>query len=111
MSSSDVPAAAVPAPIFPPATIPTVFTDGALNFNHSPQVVKFYLFRFDPALTGSSAALPQVIAQVVMPVPSMVHTAAFFNAAIENLVRQGHVSEADWKAAKESNLRDFKFNV
>jgi hypothetical protein len=57
----------VAAPVYPPASLPTLFVDGALNFNHSPQVVKFYFFRFDPSLTGGGTALPQAVAQVVMP--------------------------------------------
>jgi hypothetical protein len=108
MSVSDAPQSGVP--IYPAAYIPTVFADGALNFNHSPQVVKFYLFRFDPAL-NASPPMPQVAVQVVMPLSGIVQTAAFFNAAIENLVKQGQISEAEWEAAKQTNSRDFKFNA
>jgi hypothetical protein len=97
-------------PAYPTATIPTIYADGVLNLNQSPNVIKFYLFRLDPALTASSVPLPQAVCQVVMPLSSMVLTAAFFNAAIDALVKQGHVREADWKAAKETASRDFKFN-
>ena len=36
------PSGSEPAPVYPPWSLPTIFVDGALNFNHSPQVVKFY---------------------------------------------------------------------
>jgi hypothetical protein len=55
--------------------------------------------------------MPQVAVQVVMPLSGIVQTAAFFNAAIENLVKQGQISEAEWEAAKQTNSRDFKFNA
>jgi hypothetical protein len=76
-----------------------------------PPSGKVLFFRFDPSLTGGGPALPQAVAQVVMPMPAMVQTAAFINAAIENLVGQGQVSEVEWKTAKDTALASFKFNA
>jgi hypothetical protein len=95
---------------YPPPSIPTLFADGALNFSNGVQVVKFYLFRFDPPLNAIGSNQAQAFAQVAMPMAGFVQTAAFFQAAIRALVAQGTLSEADWKAAEDGN-KGFTFNV
>jgi hypothetical protein len=102
--------AEVGSPQYPPATIPTIFADGVTNFNNSIEITKFYFFRFDPTFAGVGPALPQVFAQVAMPMSGFVATVAFFKAAVEKLVEQGQVSKEAWENAQTAQS-GFKFNA
>ena len=84
------PAAAYPAP-----GLPTIFADGVLNFQPSPQVVKFYLFAFEASTNAVSEQRFNPVAQVVMPMSAFVNTVAFFGSIAERLVKDGVVSQAE----------------
>ena len=85
---------------FPPTDTETIFADGALNFSHSPSVVKFYLFRTDPHLEGKSVYRNQVVAQIVMPVAAFVQMQTFFESGLQRLIDLKYVTAADAEATR-----------
>jgi hypothetical protein len=74
---------------FPQAALPTFFADGILNAAPSENVVRFYLYRSDPELTGKGEYQNQVIAQVVLPTLGFLHAAIFFEKAVKQFAAQG----------------------
>jgi hypothetical protein len=74
---------------FPQATLPTFFADGVLNAAPSANVVRFYLYRSDPELTGKGEYQNQVIAQVVLPTLGFLQAAIFFEKAVKQFAAQG----------------------
>lgn len=79
-------------PPFPDATLPALYADFVFNAQAGPFMVKWYLGRADPTLDNSPGAKFQPVAQVVMPIASFVNTAVFFDAVLEDMVRDGFVS-------------------
>ena len=77
---------------FPSATFPTAFADGVLNATISPEVVKFYLFRFEPSFKGDNRFQTQAVGKVVMPAARFVTAALYLNLQLESLVEKGFVS-------------------
>jgi hypothetical protein len=87
----------VTEPVYPLPNLQVVFADGVLNFSNSKETTKFYLFRFDPSLNGVGPSHLQPACQVVMPLTSFLGTAAFLSGAIESLIRQGLLTQDQWK--------------
>lgn len=87
-------------PVFPPADIPTYFSDGFLNLARSPEVVKFYIARIDPSLNSTEESITQAVAQVVMPMSSFVEMCAFFEQALEGYIKEGVVKQAALDTAR-----------
>src|SRR5580704_11518230 len=91
----------IPTPEYPAPSFPTVFADGVSNIAYGPVIVKFFLTRLEPSITVINAPVkPQPFAQVVMPLDGFLSTFVFFENLVENLVRQGTVSQE-----KLNNLR------
>jgi hypothetical protein len=79
---------------FPPADIPTVFTDGAANMAYGNSMVRLYLARHDPSLRPHDpSSKRQVFMQLVMPLNGFIETALFFETVLSQLVTQGIVTE------------------
>ena len=78
---------------FLPPTIPTVFADGIMNLSNNNEVVKFYLARMDPNITGSTGQQTNAIVQVVMPVSAFATTVVFFEDVMKNLIEAGTVNK------------------
>lgn len=97
------------APQYPPPNTPTFFADGVMNFNHSPEVAKFYWFRFDPAI-GLGPNQTQIVAQTAIPLSGFVQTVAFFQAAIHKLIGQGSLDAQVWDNAVKEADKGFGFN-
>ena len=88
---------------YPPADLPTIFADGALNLSHSPTMVKFYLFRTDPHLEGKPTYQNQVIAQIVMPIGAFVQMQTFFDLAIQKLIDLNYVTKEQVETTRNSH--------
>lgn len=95
---------------YPHPSIPTFFADGVMNFNNSTEITKFYFFRYDPSFNATGPNKPQASVQAVMSMTAFLQTAAFFNAAIENLMATGTVKKETWAAAQAFQAGS-KFNV
>ena len=78
---------------FPPPHFPTVFADGVLSMANSPSVVKFYLARIEPSLTGDGRTQLQAFAQVIMPIDGFANMFVFFEAQLRLLVKSGIITE------------------
>jgi hypothetical protein len=59
------------------------------------------LFRSDPDQTGKPSYKPQILAQIVMPIPSFIHTTLFFEKGIKHFVEQGLISSDIVEKIKE----------
>ena len=92
MSNEQAPS---PPSAFPAQGVPTIFADGVLNLQHSPQVVKFYLFALEASTSSSAEQRFSPVAQVVMPVSAFINTVAFFDSIAERLVKDGMVTQAE----------------
>ena len=84
-----------PPSTFPPPGAPTIFADGVLNLQQSPQVVKFYLFAFEASIGSGAEQRFNPVAQVVMPVSAFINTVAFFDSIADQMVKDGVVAQAD----------------
>ncbi len=82
-------------------SFPTIFSDGILNLANSFHVVKFYLGQNDPSYTGTSSHL-KVAAQIVMPMDSFIASFIFLENAVENLKRDGFITEDDLTSVREA---------
>jgi hypothetical protein len=85
-----------PVPIqgkFPPPDFPNLFADGVSSLAPSPQIVKFILARVEPHLQAQNETLVQPFAQVVMPTAGFLHTAFFFQNAVQNMLADGTVTQ------------------
>ena len=92
MSNEQAPS---PSATFPSPSVPTIFADGVLNLQNSPQVVKFYLFALEASTSSSAEQRFTPVAQVVMPVSAFINTVVFFDSVAERLVKDGMVAQAD----------------
>lgn len=88
-------------PQFPAPTLPAVFIDGVASLLYNQQVVKFYLSRLDPSLTGQGAPKMTEVAQVVMPLSGFVMTAIFFEDMLGRMVEAGLVQQKDVDQLRE----------
>jgi hypothetical protein len=89
------------APDFPPAWLPTHYSDGVMNFSPSPTVVRFWLCRFDPNAHAKPEYTSQPVAQIVMQTPSFVQTAIFFERALNMLLAAGTITEEQIEEARK----------
>lgn len=83
--------------------IPLIFSDGVANFTNSIEIVKFYLYRFDPGnqdITGSEDPKIAGAAQVVMPVSAALESVAFLMKAIDNICVNNPEMTRRWEKAK-----------
>jgi hypothetical protein len=79
---------------YPPWFLPTIYADGIANLAPSNQVVKFYLYRTDPHVMAKPEQQNQLVAQIILPIPSFVFTAVFFEKALKQFVAQGNVPQS-----------------
>jgi hypothetical protein len=82
----------VPTEKFPPASLPTIYTDGAFNLAPTSEVVKFYLFRNAPPFDGSSDFMAQPFVQVAMPTSAFLGMVYFFEQNIKELLEKKLIS-------------------
>lgn len=90
---------------YPPVGLPTFYADGILNLAPGTSTCKFYLYRHDPNLKGTAEYLVQPFAQVVMPTPSFLQTAIFFEEAIQSMLAQGIITQAQLDEQKLRRAR------
>jgi len=83
----------LPGEGYPPATLPTTFSDGVFNIVPGPQVTKFYLQRLASSLTGTNDFLPQPILQVIMPTQAFLQMSIFFEDAIKDMQEKNLISK------------------
>jgi hypothetical protein len=76
----------------PPADVHTVYADGIANIAPGDHVIRFYLFRTDPDISGAPSYQNRAVTQVIMPLDSFIVTAAFMNKSLDTLVEQGIIS-------------------
>lgn len=79
----------IPATGFPPQEVLTVFADGVANIAPSQNMIKFYLYRTDPDISGASRYRNSISAQIVMPMDGFISSVAFLHTALARLVAQG----------------------
>ena len=95
---------------YPASTLPTTFADLIQNLSHSPEIAKFYLVRFDPPNGGLGDNRAQIVGQVAMPLSGLIQSVAFFNQAVENLIKSGVVKRETWDAALAAQREQVRFN-
>lgn len=84
----------VEPPEYPSASLPTIYVDAVTSIVWSPEVVKFYVGRFDPDFGASSIHRKRnPFAQVVMPTSSFVYTAMFFQNVLGRLLKDGTITQ------------------
>jgi len=71
---------------FPTPAFPVVYADGVVSLVPTAPIVKFYLYRLDPNIfaKGGSNIIP--LLQIVMPTPSFVATALFFQQQLDRML-------------------------
>jgi hypothetical protein len=82
----------------PHGSIPTFYSDGVSSAQIGREVVRFYVSRFDPNMSGTGPAQNEPIAQIVMSASAFVQTAAFLNAMVDRMVDTGVLSAEDKSA-------------
>jgi hypothetical protein len=92
--SDAAPTTPEPTQTFPPATMPGIYIDGIVNISDLGSVMKAYLFRNDPSLTGGPTARPTAIAQLIMTKETFIATALFLQSSLNDLVREGNIPQA-----------------
>lgn len=97
-----------PKVIYPREDLPVIFADGIANFANSPEIFKFYLYRFDPSITGVGPAESHAVAQIIMPMAGILGSIAFLNVAVNDMAtKYPHIAKA-WVEAQEFQSRTFK---
>jgi hypothetical protein len=86
-----------------PYNFPTVFADSVSQAASSPTVMRFLLNRFASAVNVANAPpkAPPFL-QVVMPMEGFIATYIYFEALVDNLVKQKIVSEEYLEAVRTS---------
>ncbi len=79
---------------FPAPQFPTVFADAVSSLANSPNIVKFFLSRFEPSFTGDGRSQLQPFEQVIMPIDGFASMLVFFEAHLKVMVSQGYITEA-----------------
>ncbi|MGH7009068.1 MAG: hypothetical protein ACRED7_11740 [Stellaceae bacterium] len=92
MAAPVPPTALPPDPNFPGSSFPTVFADGILNFAHTAQVTKFYLYRFEPSFDGAQNRVTP-FTQIVMSIDAFVNSYVLMEKGIEKLLKLGIVTQ------------------
>jgi hypothetical protein len=83
----------IPATGFPSEEVLTIFADGVANIAPSQNIMKFYLYRTDPDISGVTRYRNSIPAQIVMPMDGFISTVAFLHTALARLVSQGILSK------------------
>jgi hypothetical protein len=78
---------------FPTPAFPVVYADGVISLTQSAPIVKFYLYRIDPNIFGLGGSAITPLTQVVMPTPSFVATALFFQQQLEKMLELKSITE------------------
>jgi hypothetical protein len=85
-------------PGFPDSDVPSIFSDGITAISPGQYVVKMYLGKVDPDVSGSPKFKVSTTQQLIMPINSFVQAAAFMNNVIETLVESKKLSAEDVKS-------------
>jgi hypothetical protein len=83
----------VPDAGYPSPSVETIYADGVTSLQPGNQTIRFYLTRLEPNFIASQPSKPVVVGQIVMPVGGFVHSLVFFNKVLENMVRDGRVTQ------------------
>ena len=90
----------------PNGNIPTLYSDGVSSAQIGREVVRFYISRFDPNLSGSSPAQNEPVAQIIMSASAFVQAVAFLNKMVDGMVSTGIVTSEE-----KSRLYNFEAPV
>lgn len=77
---------------YPPCNFPTIFVDSIVNLARVGGVVKFYLTRFDPPMSGNAQANQSPVCQIVMPKEGFVAMTMFFQQQLEIMIQKNEVT-------------------
>ncbi len=81
----------------PGNSIPVLFSDGISSAQFGREVVRCYLSRFDPNLSGSGSSQNEPVAQVVLPTSAFLQSVAFMSRIVDQMVHDGIIT-AEYKA-------------
>jgi hypothetical protein len=81
---------------YPGPEFPAIYADSVSSIQPGANPTKFYLSRYEPHMRAQSAHLTQPFAQIIMPTPSFVDTAAFFMHTVQRLIDQKVIDQATW---------------
>ena len=76
----------------PKGGIPTLYSDGVSSAQVGREVVRFYLSRFDPNMSGNGPAQNEPVAQIVMSASAFAQTAGFLNAMVDRMIIAGVIT-------------------
>jgi hypothetical protein len=76
----------------PPGNLQTIFADNIVNLARGSGVVKFYLTRFDPPMSGNAQPDSVPVCQVIMPIRTFAAMTVFFQQQLEIMIQNKEVT-------------------
>jgi hypothetical protein len=79
--------------IYPPQNLPVLYLEGIHNISVTENVVKMYVFRDNPAVSGQSLnSRRQPVMQIIMPIDEFLRTVIFLERVLSNFQDNNVVS-------------------
>ena len=85
-----------------PGSDKELFADGVHGMSISPQLVKFNLYTANPWCAGDEEEYREVVARVVMTLPTFVAVTRFFMDRVEELSKAGLIKIEEQSEQKEA---------
>jgi hypothetical protein len=95
---------------FPTPAFPVVYSDGVVSLVPTAPIVKFYLYRLDPNIFAQGGSNVTLLVQIIMPTPSFVATAIFFQQQLERMLELKLITKEQVDPIKSQILSSGKQN-